>query len=97
MRDALVEDVRDAVRDDARFAASCSGDDQNRSVDCHDGSQLFGVEFRFQCMYVEFGHGAQCSTRNAFCASARGGENEKYTIYLHFPDNVNVYHLFFRK
>ena len=69
LRNAFIEHVRDAIRDDSRFTASRSGDNQNRTCDRRDGAKLFGIEFRFQCMYVELGHGAQCITRNALCAS----------------------------
>ena len=47
-RQALLDGVRDAVRDDARLAGAGAGEDEHRAVGVHDGLALFGVERREQ-------------------------------------------------
>ena len=42
---ALVDEVGDAVSDDARLARARSGEDQHRPVDGHDCLTLLGIKF----------------------------------------------------
>ena len=42
---ALLDEVSDAVRDDARLARAGSGEDEHRAVDGFDGLTLLGIEF----------------------------------------------------
>ena len=44
LRVAFGQEVRDALRDDARLARAGAGKDQQRAVDVQDGFALFGIE-----------------------------------------------------
>ncbi len=44
LREPLGQQIRDALRDDARLARAGAGKDEQRAVDVQDGLALFGIE-----------------------------------------------------
>ena len=57
-RAALIDEVGDAVGDDARFAGAGAGQDQHRPVDRFDGLTLLGIQFVEQMLQLKSLRGA---------------------------------------
>ena len=52
LREALGDQIRDALRDDARLARTGAGKDQQRAVDVQDRVALFGIQ---GCEWIHVG------------------------------------------
>ena len=63
LRVAVGDEVRDAMRDDARLARARAGEDQQRAVDVQDRFALFGVEGCEESM-ADSGLGIRLQTRS---------------------------------